>query len=85
MSLGLLGWIGSWCLAVCGVPAAYKSYKDGHSDGLSGMFVFLWLAGEVLTLIYVAPKKDWPLIFNYLSNISLISVMVYYKLYPRGK
>ncbi len=78
-----IGWIGSWCLALCGVPAAWKCYKDGHSDGLSTGFVALWLAGEVLTLAYVLPKQDWPLVCNYVMNIALIMVMVRYKIWPR--
>lgn len=78
-----IGWIGSWALALCGIPAALKSYKDGHSNGLSALFIALWFIGELLTLVYVWPKQDWPLIFNYLANIGLVAVMARYKFWPR--
>ena len=81
----LVGWIGSLMLAVCAVPQAYKSYKEGHSEGLSWGLLTLWGAGELLTLAYVLPKMDLPLIVNYLTNILLIGVMVKYKLYPKIK
>jgi PQ loop repeat len=36
----ILGWLGSICLAICGVPQAWLSYKDKHSHGISGHFYY---------------------------------------------
>lgn len=44
----------------------------------------LWYMGEVLTLTYIIPKQDWPLIFNYVSNLAFVSVVLYYKIKPRS-
>jgi uncharacterized protein with PQ loop repeat len=76
----LIGWIGSFMLAICAVPQAYKSYVDKHSDGISWYFLLLWLFGEVFLLIYVINKLDIPLIINYLCNIFIVVVILYYKI-----
>lgn len=44
----------------------------------------MWGAGEVLTLVYVFPKMELPLMFNYAANIVFISIITYYKVRPRS-
>jgi len=83
--LETVGWIGSMAFALCGAPQAWYSYKQGHSDGISWAFLWLWIIGEVFTLIYVIPKEHWPLTFNYIGNILFTSVILYFKLKPRGE
>ena len=78
-----VGFLGSILLALCGAPMAYKSYKDGHSEGVSGLFLFMWTFGEVLTLAYVLYNWDLPLILNYGVNLIFIAIIVKYKLNPR--
>lgn len=81
--LELIGWIGGILLAICGIPQAYKSLKQGHSTGISASFLWLWFWGEVLVLIYVVPQLLYPLIFNYLFNIMIIGIILWYKYIPR--
>jgi uncharacterized protein with PQ loop repeat len=76
----LIGWLGSILFAICAAPQAWKSYKDGHSDGLATSFLVMCYLGEVLTLIYVWPTGNMPLIFNYVMNLIFLSVMAWYKL-----
>ncbi len=78
-----IGWIGSIMFAMCALPQAIKSVRDGHSDGLSWGFLMMWLIGEVFTLIYVAPKGHIPLIANYAGNLVLLQIMIYYKIWRR--
>jgi len=73
------GYVGALMLALCAVPQAWLSISQGHSNGLSWAFLSLWGGGELLTLAYVWPKKHWPLIINYVLNIGLIGVMIWYK------
>jgi uncharacterized protein with PQ loop repeat len=82
--MDLLGYIGSICLAICSVPQAYMSYKQGHSRGISVGFLFLWTAGEIFTLLYIIPKADIPLLINYLSNLIFLSIIWKYRIFPRG-
>ena len=79
----LMGWLGSICLALCGVPQAIQSYKDKHSDGISWGFLLLWAFGEVFALAYVFNKLDMPLLMNYAINIFVVGMMLYYKLNPK--
>jgi uncharacterized protein with PQ loop repeat len=75
-----IGWIGSVLLALCAIPLAWQCYKQKHADGISNMFLAMWLAGEILTAAYVLPKKDYPLLFNYGLNIVCLLVVIRYKI-----
>lgn len=76
-------YFGSILLAICAAPLAWRSYKDGHSDGVDFLFLLIWLLGEIFTLSYVVYKLDIPLILNYGLNLIFIGVVVYYKVKPR--
>jgi uncharacterized protein with PQ loop repeat len=78
-------WIGSLMLAVCAVPQAWASYRQGHSDGVTPGLLWLWGGGEVLTLVYVVDKGIVPMIVNYSFNLILILIITFYKLKPRRK
>ncbi len=79
----ILGWIGSILLAFCGLPQAIESWKTKSSAGLTWGLLAMWFAGEVFTFIYILPKMDLPLLFNYTANIIFLSIIIYYKLYPK--
>lgn len=80
----VMGWLGSLCLAICGVPQAMQSYKDKHSHGISWGMLLLWAFGEVFALAYVFNKLDMPMMMNYSINIFVIGMMLYYKINPTG-
>lgn len=75
----LIGWLGSILLAACGMPLAWQSFKQKHSNGISNTFLAMWLVGELLTFAYILPKQDYPLLFNYSLNIICIVVVIRYK------
>lgn len=79
----LVGWIGSLLFALCGLPQALQSIREGHSNGLNWFFLLAWLFGELLTVAYVMPKHDWPLLFNYGTNLIFLGIMTAYKVKPR--
>jgi len=79
-----LGWLGGILLALCALPQAVASYKQGHSAGISITFLFMWGLGELLVLLYVWPSQDWPLIVNYAVNLVLIAIIARYRLWPRS-
>lgn len=81
----LIGWLGSLFLSICGIPMAVKSWRDKHSDGVSHLFLWFWFLGEVLLLIYVLPKLDYPLIMNFAVNIISVLVIIRYKYYASLK
>lgn len=83
MIFDLFGWLGSAMLAICGLPQAFQSWREGHSNGISHGLIWLWFGGEILTLTYVLWNKDWPLVFNYASNVLILIPIAYFKLCPR--
>jgi len=62
--------------------AAYRSYCDGHSNGISMAMVYMWSAGEVFTLIYTIYLQEWVLSLNYGANLLVLCVIIYFKIFP---
>ena len=75
-----IGWLGSILLAFCGLPQAVESIKTKSSEGLTWGFIAMWFIGEIMTFIYILPKMDLPLLFNYTANIIFLAIIIYYKL-----
>lgn len=82
--INFIGYLGSICLAICGLPQCILSIKQGHSNGISIGFLILWSLGEIFTLIYIIPKSDLPLLLNYSANIIFLVIIWKYRLFPRG-
>ncbi len=80
-----MGWVGSIMLAVCAVPQAWASYRQGHSDGITKEMLFLWGGGTLLALPLQFDREIVQAVVNYNVNLFLIAVIVYFKLYPRRK
>ena len=78
-----IGWLGSILLAFCGLPQAVESIKTKSSEGLTWGFIGMWFLGEIMTFIYILPKMDLPLLFNYTANIIFLAIIIYYKLAPK--
>lgn len=78
-----IGWIGSFLFAICGLPQAIQSVRDGHSRGLNWAFILCWLGGEIFTILYVWPKMDLPLLTNYFINLIFLLIMLFYKIWER--
>ena len=72
-------WIGNICFVLCGIPQAWKSYKEKHSNGISFSMLMLWFWGNLLSLIYSVYNHQWPLTLGYLSGMANISIITYYK------
>ncbi len=81
----LLGWLGCLFFTLCGVSQAHKSWKDGHSIGLTISFILFWLGGEVLYIGGTLLKLGWVdwIVWNCLIQIACILVILYYKAWPR--
>jgi len=74
-----IGWIGGTLLAVCGIPQAIKTIRDGKCE-VSHLFIWAWFLGEVLTLIYILPTGSIPLYLNYSVNVIATSIILFYRL-----
>jgi uncharacterized protein with PQ loop repeat len=82
--IDIIGWVGGFFFAACAFPQALQSYRQKHSDGLSWLFLWMWLMGEILTIIYVFPKTDVaPLLTNYFLNIVFLLVIIWFRFFPK--
>jgi uncharacterized protein with PQ loop repeat len=79
----MIGWVGSILFAICGLPQAIQSIRDGHSRGLNWGFLVCWTGGEIFTISYVWPKADYPLLANYFANMIFLLIMLRYKIWER--
>lgn len=79
----LLGWASTFCLAVCGTPQAYKSWKEGHSEGMSWEMLLLWFAGEIFLVFYAGMDFNVPVLANGLLNTAIAGIIIFYKINPR--
>ncbi len=80
-----LGTVGAVCFALSGVPQAIKSWREGHSKGISHGTIILWLVGEGCMLAYALYfyTRDIILTANYTFNFMFVSVIFKYKYWPR--
>jgi uncharacterized protein with PQ loop repeat len=84
--INILGFFAMVCLVCAAIPQAIKAVKEGHSNGVAGGYIALLLAGFISMFIYLAIVKPiWPVMVNYAFNIVMISIIGYYKLFPRAK
>ena len=79
----LIGYIGSLAYAICGLPQAIMSIKNGHSQGISRGYALLSLVGSILSLIYAIPRQDYVLVLNFATNIIVWSIVLKYSYFER--
>jgi len=81
----IIGWVASFMFALCALPQSIHCYKVGNSRGISSLFIWMWLIGEILMQYYVIMKHgfDMPLLVNYWINTVLILVILKYKYWER--
>lgn len=81
----ILGYIGSFLFAFCALPQAWKSHKEGHSEGVSNILLWMWLGGEITMTAYLLLKNgtDIPVTLNAVMNIVFIFIIMKYKYKPR--
>ncbi len=86
----ITGWIGNILFAICGIPQVVKTFRSKSVKDLSVLFLWLWLAGEFLTFIYIivgdleTGSLHIPLYFNYMVNIVMACFLIFAKYnYPK--
>ncbi|MBE6453850.1 MAG: PQ-loop repeat-containing protein [Alphaproteobacteria bacterium] len=79
----LIGYIGSLAYALCGLPQAIMSIRNGHSKGISRGYAFLSLFGSIFSIIYAFPRADYVLLLNFGANIIVWSIILKYSYFER--
>lgn len=84
--ISIIGYLAMICLMTASIPQAVKSVKDGHSNGIAGGYLILLLTGFTFMSAYLLLTKPIiPVLVNYASNIVMMLIVGYYKLFPRNK
>lgn len=83
--IDLIGWVASALFTLCAAPQAYQCWRNGHADGISRPFIWMWFIGEILIQIYVLGKHglDLPLLTNYWGNTIFVAIILKFMYYPR--
>lgn len=79
--MNLIGWVGTICLALCGVPQAVACWRQGHARGLNTAMLILWFVGEVCYLVATVGEfgcVPW-LLTNYGMNLLCLATILFYK------
>ncbi len=81
----LVGWIGSIAFAICGLPQAWECHWNRTARGINPVFILLWLTGELCYVVSILLKFGWVhwMMFNYLTNIFAVAVIIYYLILDR--
>ncbi len=85
--MNTLAIIATLFLALCPIQQTIRCIKEGHSDGLAGGGLLLWISGCSLMLIYllINPGSDIYVILNFTMSLILSSIQNFYKFFPRKK
>ena len=80
-----LGWIGAIAFTLCAVPQAIQCWRQKHGEGISVLFLCVWLVGEVCMLIAIPCKYGWVwwLMMNYIGNTLSLLVIMRYRFWPK--
>jgi hypothetical protein len=77
----MIGYIGSILLGICAVPELIRTVRDSRCHVGWGMLLS-WYLGEIFVFIHIwNTSKDQALLLNYSTNILILSVMIYYKIF----
>lgn len=75
----LIGYIGSFFLAVNAIPELFRTIKDNRCH-IGWPMLLLWFFGEIFMTTYAISLHNFPLIANYIFNFVIVIVMLAYKI-----
>ena len=64
----IIGLIGSLCFAFSSWPQAYLSYRTKSAQGVTWLFLLLWLSGSFFCTIYAVAFAKFVLLPNYICG-----------------
>lgn len=85
MSIEVVGWIGSFFLAICSIPQCWQTYKTKRVGDINLWYLWLWFLGIIGTAIYVGAQNlatgnfQVPLFMNYVMNTIMAGYLIFAK------
>lgn len=86
MILEIIGWSAAALGVIRIIPQVTKCYKKGNAKGLSRAFLWLWVIGQSLTLVYLTigfGMSVLPLIAYNIINLGMLGVILKFRYFPR--
>lgn len=74
----LAGWLGNLLLSVCAIPLAIAAWRTKRVD-IDPIFLYTWISGEVLGMVYAVSLGAWPIICNFTINLVCLAIVTYYR------
>jgi len=83
----LFGFIASFCFITCGLPQVLLCIRQGHGDGVSKGFIWIWFLGELALLFYASLALAWnlPLLLNAIFCSLICLIILNYIYFPKKK
>ena len=85
--MDIIATIATIILVLCPSQQTLRSIREGHSDGLAGIGLLMWLSGCILMTIYLLsiPTSSIYVIINFVVSIVMASIQTYFKFFPRRR
>ena len=81
--LEILGWLGAGILGVRAMPQAYKCWKQGHADGISKSFLWLWIFGQLFMLAHFSlGASSISMVVYSIYVLIVVSIIMWFKYFP---
>lgn len=83
----IIGWLGSFFLAICALPQVYKTYKTRDVSSISFSMLWTWVLGCMFALAFGLHKGvHAAIITSYIINGgAALSLVVAYMMYRKKK
>jgi uncharacterized protein with PQ loop repeat len=73
----VIGWTGSICLLICGLPQLILTLRSRDVTSLSLSMLLFWYVGLILSGAYVLlTTQQLPLLLNYGFNTGVVTVLL---------
>jgi MtN3 and saliva related transmembrane protein len=79
----IVGSLAAFCTTVSYVPQVWKTWRTGQTGDLSLRMVLLLASGLGLWIVYGFLKGDWVIIVANAISLSLLAVILFFKLRER--
>lgn len=84
MIINIIGYIGTLCLILAGIPQLYKVINDGHALGLSYFYLLLvWIGLLLMGLYVILTIPSTQLLCSYGFQFIVFTLLIYKKKFPK--
>ena len=87
MNWEIFGFVASACFILCGVPQVIECIVRGNGKGISALFIWIWLLGELSLSVYASFGLAFniPLLLNAIFCTIVCFVIIIYIYFPRRR